>query len=102
MSRLHTSRATTSVPRSDTWHATFNRTSSSTFLGGLSGSPASRPEIDAVVMLDRRVTPIEIKAYLLDTLGIEEIIAKYTVLGFRRLIIVAPSVSGKAARRLCQ
>ncbi|MGH3928943.1 MAG: hypothetical protein ACRDTF_03085 [Pseudonocardiaceae bacterium] len=67
---------------------------------GLSGSPASRSEIDAVAILDRRATPIEIKAYFLDIPGIEEIIAKYTALGFRRLIIVAPSVSDKAARRL--
>lgn len=67
---------------------------------GLCGSPASRPEIDAVFILDRRVTPIEIKAYLLDIPDVEQIIAKYTTLGFRRLIIVAPGVSDQAVRRL--
>ena len=30
---------------------------------GLAGNPASRPEIDAVALLERRAVPIEIKAY---------------------------------------
>ena len=30
---------------------------------GLTGSPTTRPELDAVVLLGRRVVPVEIKAY---------------------------------------
>lgn len=67
---------------------------------GLAGSPASRPEIDAVALLERRVVPIEIKAYHLDIQDIEEIHAKYNGLGFRRLILVAPGVSRSAAHSL--
>lgn len=65
---------------------------------GLSGNPASRPEIDAVALSERRIMPIEIKAYELDIPDVENIIAKYRSLGFRQLIIVAPAVSDRAAR----
>lgn len=67
---------------------------------GLSDSPASRPEIDALALSERRIMPIEIKAYELDFPHIESIIAKYRSLGFRRLTIVAPAVSDRAARSL--
>lgn len=65
---------------------------------GLSGSPASRPEIDAVALSGNRIMPIEIKAYELDFSHVENIVAKYRSLGFRRLIIVAPAISDRAAR----
>lgn len=67
---------------------------------GLSGSPASRPEIDAMAMLENRVMPIEIKAHILDLSHVEDIVAKYSSLGFRQLIIVAPGASDSAARSL--
>lgn len=67
---------------------------------GLSGSPASRPEIDAVTRLEGRVIPIEIKAYALDISDVEAIITKYRRLGFRQLVIVAPGASARAARSL--
>lgn len=67
---------------------------------GLSGSPASRPEIDAMALVGCRAVPIEIKAYALDVPDVEEIIAKYHALGFRQLIVVAPGASHRAARSL--
>ncbi|MGH8607674.1 MAG: hypothetical protein ACREX9_09690, partial [Gammaproteobacteria bacterium] len=67
---------------------------------GLSGSPACRPEIDALAIVNRRMIPIEIKAYALDVSDAEEIVAKYRILGFRQLIVVAPGVSDRAARSL--
>ncbi|MGQ0777092.1 MAG: hypothetical protein ACT4NY_22205 [Pseudonocardiales bacterium] len=67
---------------------------------GLSGSPACRPEIDAISILERRVIPIEIKAYELEDSDVDEIVAKYSNLGFRQLIIVAPGASDRAARSL--
>ncbi|MGH3794974.1 MAG: hypothetical protein ACRDSP_08800 [Pseudonocardiaceae bacterium] len=67
---------------------------------GLSGNPASRPEIDAVAELDRRVMPIEIKSYVLDVADVEAVVAKYSRLGFRQLIIVAPGLSDQAARSM--
>jgi len=67
---------------------------------GLIGSLATRHELDALVFQTRHAVPVEIKAHPLSDGDTDEIVAKYGLMGFPRIILIAPSVSAKASRRL--
>lgn len=67
---------------------------------GLSGSLATRHELDALVLQTRQVTPVEIKAHSLSAADTDEIVAKYRRIGFRHVIIIAPAMSIETGRRL--
>ena len=72
---------------------------------GVTGSPSTRPEIDGlIVAADRRVTAVEVKAFPVDLVAFETIVAKYADLGFSSLLLVSPgfgsSVAGRARRTL--
>lgn len=67
---------------------------------GLIGSLATRRELDALVFRTRHAIPVEIKAHPLDDGNTDEIVAKYSRMGFPCIILIAPSVSTEAGRRL--
>jgi hypothetical protein len=64
---------------------------------GLSGAPATRPEIDGVYRRDGRAVAAEVKAHRVGQQTAEEIHAKYRALGLRDLIVIAPSFTQPAA-----
>jgi hypothetical protein len=67
---------------------------------GLIGSLATRHELDALVFQTRHAVPVEIKAHPLSDGNTDEIVAKYSLMGFPHIILIAPSVSAEASRRL--
>lgn len=67
---------------------------------GLTGAPATRCEIDAMLVRDGRVIPAEVKAHRVEVDTAEEVIAKYGRLGFRDLVVVAPDFTPGAAALL--
>lgn len=64
---------------------------------GLSGTPATRPEIDGICRRDGRFAAAEVKAYRVGQQSAQQIQAKYRELGFRELIVIAPSFTLSAA-----
>jgi hypothetical protein len=64
---------------------------------GLNGTPATRPEIDGICRRDGRFVAAEVKAYRVGQQSAERIQAKYRELGFRELIVIAPSFTRSAA-----
>lgn len=64
---------------------------------GFTGSPATRPELDALMLNGRRAVPVEVKAYQLDEAGAAAVVAKYQHLGFSRLLLVTPAADSAAA-----
>lgn len=67
---------------------------------GLTGAPATRVEIDAMLVRDGRVMPAEVKAHRVQVEIAQEVVAKYARLGFRELVVVAPYFTREAARLL--
>lgn len=64
---------------------------------GLTGNPANRPEVDGIWTREGRMIAAEIKAHRVCRDTAEEILAKYRGLGFRDLIVIAPSFAPAAA-----
>lgn len=56
-----------------------------------------RPEIDGYVEIENEDWAIEVKSYPLNTQDVGQIVQKYTVLGFERVMIVAPTISTNAS-----
>lgn len=69
---------------------------------GLDGTPATRHELDALFFVDRRAVAVEVKAHVVDDRDVADIAAKYASLGFGRLVVVAPGLSGVADRGLAR
>lgn len=67
---------------------------------GLTGSLVTRHELDALMFRTRQAVPVEIKAHPLSESDTDEIVAKYSRMGFLRIILIAPSISVEASRRL--
>ncbi|MGH8904005.1 MAG: hypothetical protein ACRDYA_20590 [Egibacteraceae bacterium] len=67
---------------------------------GLTGAPATRHEIDAMLARDGRVIPAEVKAHQVKVDTAEEVIARYGRLGFRDVVVVAPDFTLGAAALL--
>ena len=67
---------------------------------GLTGAPATRGEIDAMLVRDGRVVPAEVKAHRVQVETAREVLAKYARLGFRELVVVAPEFTRAAVTLL--
>jgi len=67
---------------------------------GLTGNPASRPEVDAIWVRSGRAVAAEVKAHQVDAAEAGEITEKYRHLGFRELMIMAPGFTPSASRSL--
>lgn len=67
---------------------------------GLRGTPESRVEIDAVWRHEGELVAAEIKAHIVDTRTVEELLTRYRARGFRRVLLVAPAFSPAAQRQL--
>ena len=67
---------------------------------GLTGNPASRPEVDAIWFRSGRAVAAEVKAHQVDAAEAGEITGKYRSLGFRELIVIAPGFTPSASRSL--
>jgi hypothetical protein len=67
---------------------------------GLTGSLATRSELDALIVRGRRLTPVEVKAYPLGEADAAGVLDKYGRLGFSCLFLVAPAFDRAAAALL--